>query len=42
MEISQKFTTQQAGQMAASAGFSQVAEFFDSKKWFTDAIWVAV
>ncbi|MEN0052956.1 MAG: L-histidine N(alpha)-methyltransferase [Mucilaginibacter sp.] len=41
MEISQKFTPQQAAQMAESAGFKQVDEFFDSKKWFTDAIWVA-
>jgi len=42
MEISQKFTPQQANQMAISTGFKPVSELFDSKKWFIDAIWEAV
>jgi dimethylhistidine N-methyltransferase len=41
MEISQKFTPQQASQMAISTGFKPVGELFDAKKWFIDAIWVA-
>jgi dimethylhistidine N-methyltransferase len=41
MEISQKFTVQQTEQMAAKAGFKSVHRFFDSKKWFLDAIWIA-
>ncbi|MFD2144129.1 L-histidine N(alpha)-methyltransferase [Mucilaginibacter antarcticus] len=41
MEISQKFTITQTDQMAASSGFKPVDRFFDIKKWFVDAIWVA-
>jgi len=41
MEISQKFTVSQTEQMALKAGFKPVHHFFDSKKWFIDAIWVA-
>jgi len=41
MEISQKFTVLQTEQIAANAGFKAVDCFFDSKKWFLDAIWVA-
>jgi len=41
MEISQKFTVEQVNQMAVKASFKPVGHFFDSKKWFTDAIWVA-
>lgn len=41
MEISQKFTVLQTEQIADSAGFKAVDCFFDSKKWFLDAIWVA-
>jgi len=41
MEISQKFTVMQTNQMAANAGFTPVNIFFDSKKWFIDAVWVA-
>ena len=41
MEISQKFTVVQTGQIADIAGFKAVNCFFDSKKWFLDAIWVA-
>lgn len=41
MEISQKFTVEQINQMAVKASFKPVGHFFDSKHWFTDAIWVA-
>lgn len=41
MEISQKFTVEQVNQMAVKASFKPVGHFFDSKHWFTDAIWVA-
>jgi uncharacterized SAM-dependent methyltransferase len=41
MEISQKFTVLQTNQMAKKAGFRPANQFFDSKKWFIDAIWMA-
>jgi L-histidine N-alpha-methyltransferase len=39
MEISQKFTVQQTKDMAAKTGFDTLNHLFDSKSWFTDAIW---
>ncbi|WP_345949379.1 L-histidine N(alpha)-methyltransferase [Mucilaginibacter sp. PAMB04274] len=42
MEISQKYTVQQADSMANDSGFKPVCHFFDSKNWFLDAIWKAV
>jgi L-histidine N-alpha-methyltransferase len=41
MEISQKFTVLQTEQMAEKARFKPVDCFFDSKKWFLDAVWIA-
>lgn len=41
MEISQKFTVLQAEQIATNTGFKAATLFFDSKKWFLDAIWMA-
>lgn len=41
MEISQKFTPEQISEMAGEAGFEQASLFYDSKKWFTDAMWIA-
>ncbi|QEC77295.1 L-histidine N(alpha)-methyltransferase [Mucilaginibacter ginsenosidivorax] len=41
MEISQKFTIMQTDQIAINAGFVPLTQFFDGKKWFVDAIWVA-
>jgi uncharacterized SAM-dependent methyltransferase len=41
MEISQKFTVSQTGQMAEKSGFKPLELFFDSKNWFMDAIWIA-
>ncbi len=42
MEISQKFTVAQTDQIAATASFKPVYHFFDRKKWFLDAIWLAL
>lgn len=39
MEISQKFTVQQTKDIATKTGFNTVNYLFDSKNWFTDAIW---
>jgi dimethylhistidine N-methyltransferase len=41
MEISQKFTIAQIDNMAVNASFRAIHHFFDSKKWFTDVVWVA-
>jgi len=41
MEISQKFGIEQIHKMASGARFEPLKQFFDSKKWFTDAIWLA-
>ncbi len=41
MEMSQKFTVEQIDKMASNASFKPIKHFFDSKKWFTDAIWMA-
>lgn len=41
MEISQKYSVMQTNQMAENAGFKPLEIFFDSKKWFIDAVWMA-
>jgi L-histidine N-alpha-methyltransferase len=41
MEISQKYALEQTHELAATAGFKPLSQFFDSKKWFVDAIWTA-
>jgi len=41
MEISQKFTVAETEQMAVTAGFMPMEQFFDSKRWFLDAVWLA-
>lgn len=41
MEISQKYSVMQTNQLAENSGFKAENIFFDSKKWFIDAIWVA-
>jgi dimethylhistidine N-methyltransferase len=41
MEISQKYAPEQTRELAAKAGFKPVNDFFDTKKWFVDAIWMA-
>lgn len=39
MEISQKYSLEDTGQLALKTGFQPVGLFFDSKKWFVDALW---
>jgi len=39
MEISQKYTIAQTDSFAEAAGFTPVRHFYDSKKWFLDALW---
>lgn len=39
MELSQKYTVAETDTMAAAAGFKPVHYFYDSKKWFLDAVW---
>jgi len=41
MEISQKYTVAQTNHLALASGFKTVKHFFDAKRWFVDAIWVA-
>lgn len=41
MEISQKYTPEQVTQFAQKADFKTVNNFFDSKNWFVDTVWVA-
>jgi len=41
MEISQKYTLEQTAQFALQSGFRPVSNFFDSKGWFVDVVWVA-
>lgn len=42
MEISQKYTIPQIGDLAEQTGFKPVTCLFDSKKWFTDVIWECI
>ncbi|WCT11997.1 L-histidine N(alpha)-methyltransferase [Mucilaginibacter jinjuensis] len=42
MEVSQKYTLAQTRKMAAAACFKPMKDFYDSKKWFLDTIWVAI
>ena len=39
MEISQKYTVQQTDDIAKASGLTVVHHFYDSKKWFLDALW---
>jgi dimethylhistidine N-methyltransferase len=42
MEISQKYDLESASQLGIQSGFKTVANFFDSKRWFTDSMWLCV
>lgn len=42
MEISQKYTVEQTDALATQTGFIPIHHFYDSKKWFLDAIWRCV
>ncbi|MDP2042470.1 MAG: L-histidine N(alpha)-methyltransferase [Algoriphagus sp.] len=39
MEVSQKFSPEEIDALAVNSGFSVIANWYDSKKWFVDAIW---
>jgi len=39
MEISQKYSVAQIDEIAVQCGFTPIAHFFDSKKYFVDVIW---
>ena len=39
MEISQKYSLQEADQMALSSGFFPIVAFQDSRRWFADCLW---
>jgi hypothetical protein len=39
MEVSHKYTVSQTDDMANVAGFRPIGHFFDSKRWFLDALW---
>jgi len=41
MEISQKYSLNQTETFAARSGFKPITNFFDSKGWFVDVVWVA-
>lgn len=41
MEISQKYTPEQITQFAQKSEFKTMNNFFDSKGWFVDTVWVA-
>jgi len=42
MEIAQKYTVEQTDALAYECGFTTVKHFYDSKKWFLDAVWKCV
>jgi L-histidine N-alpha-methyltransferase len=39
MEVSQKYALSETEEMALNAGFKPIQHFFDTKKWFVDAVW---
>ena len=41
MEISQKYSEEDVNQLASTTGFSVIENIYDSKKWFTESIWMA-
>ncbi|GAC1451768.1 MAG: L-histidine N(alpha)-methyltransferase [Chitinophagaceae bacterium] len=38
-ELSQKYSVEEINALAERTGFTPVAHFFDSRKWFVDAVW---
>jgi dimethylhistidine N-methyltransferase len=40
MEISQKYSLAETETLAIQTGFRPVANFFDTKKWFMDSLWM--
>jgi len=42
MEVSQKYAAAQTDDFALEAGFTPVHHFYDSKRWFLDALWQCI
>lgn len=42
MELSQKYSVQGTDDLAIRTGFRPVDKFFDSKRWFLDALWEVI
>ncbi len=42
MELSQKYSVSETDSLASKTGFTPVHHFFDSERWFTDAVWQKV
>ena len=42
MEISQKYDLESTEQMAIQSGFETVTDFFDSRRWFADCMWLCI
>ncbi|QQL48987.1 L-histidine N(alpha)-methyltransferase [Mucilaginibacter ginkgonis] len=40
MEVSQKYSVDEVKEMATKANFTSVTDFYDSRGWFLDTIWV--
>jgi L-histidine Nalpha-methyltransferase len=38
-EISCKYRTEDVSRFARGAGFVEVEQFFDERRWFVDALW---
>ena len=41
-EVCQKYSSQQVKTLAERTGFRLLHDFYDSKKWFVDSLWVAL
>ena len=39
MELSQKYSVSQIDALSTETGFKPVAHYYDSKRWFLDALW---
>ncbi len=39
MEVSQKYSLDEIHEMGRSSGFEPIADFRDSRRWFTDCLW---
>ncbi len=39
MEVSQKYSMNEILRLGSNAGYEHVAEFYDSRGWFTDVVW---
>jgi len=42
MEISQKYSVTQTDELANSSGFIPLKHFYDTKRWFLDAVWQCI